>query len=83
MCYRSHVDTQTKPKFMKATAKCSILLIIMLHNFLLGDFDNCFCTVTFDREGLITGGPTQSVCVTDCSFVVKDLSLALPRAIYR
>ena len=49
MCYRSHVDTQTKPKFIKATAKCSILLIIMLHNFLLGDFDNCFCTVTFDR----------------------------------
>ena len=62
MCYRSHVDTQTKPKFIKATAKCSILLIIMLHNFLLGDFDNCFCTVTFDREGLITGGP-HNLCV--------------------
>lgn len=39
MCYRSHVDKQTKTKFMKATAKCSMLLIIMLHNFLLGASD--------------------------------------------
>lgn len=60
MCYRSHVDKQTKTKFMKATAKCSMLLIAS--QFPAGCFRHCFCTVTFDREGLIAGGP-HNLCV--------------------